>query len=340
MASVPSQYLRRAARAAGTLERTVARVTAPGRNVGFPLRAPTVPASVVVPAEPPTLGADYDTDWARTPIARAAREALTAGLMSVVVRRLTDPEVHGHDRLADLLKSRPDGDAEPPPVIFAPNHHSHLDTGLMVCSVPRPWRGRLVTAAAADYFFDKRWKATLSALALNVVPIDRESTGRKSADLIAGLIEQGWSLVIYPEGGRSPDGWGQGFKGGAAYLAARTGVPVVPVFIDGTDSIMGKGMSRPKPGRARVTFGHPIHPQPGESTRRFNDRIQRAVAQLADESTTDFWSAKRRAAAGATPALTGPAYAGWRRRWALTKRRQRGIASWRRPPERRWPDLG
>jgi 1-acyl-sn-glycerol-3-phosphate acyltransferase len=40
------------------------------------------------------------------------------------------------------------------------------------------------------------------------------------------MIEDGWSLVIYPEGGRSPDGWGQDFKGGAAYLSARTGAPV------------------------------------------------------------------------------------------------------------------
>ena len=79
----------------------------------------------------------------------------------------------GLDRLSDLT-----GRAEPPPVIFAPNHHSHLDTGLMVRAVPAAWRNWLVTAAAADYFFDKRWKAGLSALALNAIPIDRESTGR------------------------------------------------------------------------------------------------------------------------------------------------------------------
>ena len=115
---------------------------------------------------------------------------------------------------------------------------------------------------------------------------------------MAGLIEDGWSLVIYPEGGRSPDGWGQTFKGGAAYLAGRTGAPVVPVYIDGTDSIMGKGTSVPKPGRTRVTFGSPLRRQPDESTRRFNERIERAVAALADESTTDYWSARRRAAAG------------------------------------------
>ena len=54
-----------------------------------------------------------------------------------------------------------DADEPPPPLIFAPNHHSHLDTALMVRAVPFTWRKRLVVAAAADYFFDKRWKATL-----------------------------------------------------------------------------------------------------------------------------------------------------------------------------------
>lgn len=337
-----SRALRTAARAAGSVERALGRATAPVRAAGFPLRAPTVPGGVEVPVEPPALGPDYDTDWARGPAARAVRRALVAGPMRAVVAAVAEPEVHGHDRLADLLPRAGTGadDTDPTPVIFAPNHHSHLDTMLMVRAVPPAWRRRVVTAAAADYFFDKRWKARLSALSLNAVPVDREATGRRSADLMAGLIADGWSLVIYPEGGRSPDGWGQPFKGGAAYLAGRTGAPVVPVHIDGTDSILGKGMSRPRPGRTRVTFGRPLRPAPGESTRRFNARIAGAVAELADEATSDYWSARRRAAAGATPALDGPAYTGWRRTWALADRRRRGIAGWRHPPRRRWPDLG
>ncbi len=293
-----------------------------------------------MPVEPPTLGADYDTDWARSPVAKATRNVVVAGPQRLFIDWITDPEIHGHDRLADLLRAT-DGDSSgPPPVIFAPNHHSHLDTALMVRAVPASWRPHLVTAAAADYFFDKRWKATLAALALNAIPVDREVTNRKSADLMAGLLEDGWSLVIYPEGGRSPDGWGQAFRGGAAYLAGRTGAPVVPVYIDGTDSIMGKGTNVPKPGRTRVTFGRPLRRQAGESTRRFNEQIERAVATLADESTSDYWSARRRAATGTTPLLTGPAYTGWRRRWDLASRRRRGIAGWRNPPRRRWPDLG
>jgi 1-acyl-sn-glycerol-3-phosphate acyltransferase len=326
--------LREAARAAGRLERATARVTAPGRNVGFPYRAPTVPRGVVVPADPPALGADYDTEWARSPVARAARALIAEGPLRLGVRGLAAPEFHGRDRLADLARLE-----DPPALIFTPNHHSHLDTMLMVRSVPNPWRRKLVVAAAADYFFDKRWKAALAALSLNAIPIDRESTGRKSATMIRELVDDGWSLVIYPEGGRSPDGWGQEFRGGAAYVSSRTGAPVVPVFIDGTGSIFGKGMKRPRPGRTRVVFGAPLRPEPKESTRRFNARIEAAVTALADEATTDYWSARRRAADGANPSLGGPEYTGWRRQWTLSVRRRQGIAGWRTPPKRRWPAL-
>ena len=198
----------------------------------------------------------------------------------------------------------------------------------------------MVVAAAADYFFDKRWKAAISALALNAIPIDRELTGRKSSDLIRELIDDGYSLVIYPEGGRSPDGWGQSFKGGAAYLSARTGVPVVPVFIDGTGVIFGKGMKRPSPGRTTVVFGSPLRPEPDESTRRFAARIEAAVTVLGDEALTDFWTARRRAADGTSPTLSGPEYQGWRREWALAERRSIGHAGLRRRQQRPWPDLG
>ena len=200
--------LRRAARAAGQVERMVGRVTAPGRNVGFPYRAPTVPRGVEVPEEPPTLGADYDTDWARTPLAERRARVITEGPMRLAVRASPTRGVRNRPPRRPPRRAA-DDDAPPPPLIFAPNHHSHLDTGLMVRAVPYTWRKRLVVAAAADYFFDKRWKATLAALSLNAIPIDRESTGRRSADMIRDLVDDGWSLVIYPEGGRSPDGWGR-----------------------------------------------------------------------------------------------------------------------------------
>jgi 1-acyl-sn-glycerol-3-phosphate acyltransferase len=328
-------YLRRAQRAAGTAERLVRVAAAPLRAAGFPYRAPSVPKGVEVPDEPSKLGADYDTAWARTPLARVARGVVTEGPLRLLVRGVANPEVTGLDRLDDLMRL-----AEPPAVIFAPNHHSHVDTALMIRSIPSCWRHELVVAAAADYFFDKQWKAAISALSLNAIPIDREVTGRKSSDMFRDLVADGHSLLIYPEGGRSPDGWGQEFKGGAAYLSSRTGAPIVPVFIDGTGAIFGKGMTRPRPGRTKVVFGAPLRQSDDENTRRFNSRIEAAVTRLGDEALTDYWTASRRAASGDSPKLTGPEYNGWRRQWELGERRKLGAAGLRRRQRRRWPDLG
>ena len=62
-----------------------------------------------------------------------------------------------------------------------------------------------------------------------------------------------------------------------------------------------------------------MRPVDGESTRRFNARIEAAVTALADEATTDYWTARRRAAAGTSPSLGGPDYTGWRRQWDLVE---------------------
>jgi 1-acyl-sn-glycerol-3-phosphate acyltransferase len=324
-----------AARLAGRFERVTTPLVRKTAGLGFPYRKPTAPRGQVIPREPKKLGADFQTEWARSRPAQAVRSALLRPTLKVGIDLVARPTVHGVDRLADLARLD-----EPPAIIFTPNHHSHLDTLVMSVAVPEPWRSKMVVAAAADYFFDSTMKGAAAALALNALPIDRDSTGRKTSGTIRDIIDDGWSLVIYPEGGRSPDGWGQEFKGGAAYLSSRTGAPVVPVFIDGTGAIFGKGATRLRPGTTQVVFGAPLRPVEGESTRRFAARIEAAVTALADEALTDYWTARQRAAKGTNPTLAGPDYTGWRRQWALSERRQMGSAGLRRRQKRRWPDLG
>jgi 1-acyl-sn-glycerol-3-phosphate acyltransferase len=291
----------------------------------FPFSAPTIPGGVEAPPPARKLGADYDTDWARRFPARLARLALLEGVMRPTVAALGAPERDGIDRLAGLT----DG-----PVIFAGNHHSHLDTPVVLTSIPEPWRHQVFVGAAADYFFRTRVTSAISALVIGAIPIERSKVTRRSADQAAELIDAGWSMLIFPEGGRSPDGWGQPFRGGAAYLASRCDVPVVPLHIEGTARILRKGARLPTPANVRVTYGVPLRPEEGESAARFAARIERSVAELADEATTDWWQARQRAAAGTTPALTGPDAPAWRRAWALGDRSRK-----RRRQTRPWPKL-
>jgi len=294
------------------------------RAAEFPLRAPTTPKGVAPLVREKKTGANYDTAWARTKPARMARAAIVEGPMRLVVAGLASPERLGTDRLLDV-----DG-----PLIFAANHHSHADTPLLLTSIPEPWRHKVVVGAAADYFFASRITGAMSALAIGAIPIERSKVARRNAELAAELVDGGWSLLIFPEGGRSPDGWGQPFRAGAAFLSARTGIPVVPVHVAGTGSIMRKGKIVPRPSHTTVTFGRPITPDEDENAARFAARIEREVAALSDEATTDWYSARRRAHGAQSPTLTGPEVGRWRRAWALGDRTRA-----RKRRGKRWPAM-
>jgi 1-acyl-sn-glycerol-3-phosphate acyltransferase len=294
----------------------------------FPYSAPTVPLGVEPPPADKHSGVDYDTEWARSPAARWTRVVLLESVLRPTVAAVAKPERRGLDRLADLAEHDP-----APAIVFAANHHSHVDSPLLLTSIPEPWRHKVFVGAAADYFFTNRVTSAASALALNAIPIERSGVSRRSVGQAESLIADGWSLVLFPEGGRSPDGWGQAHKGGAAWLAQRTGAPVVAVHIAGTGRILPKGATKLTPGRSIVTFGSPMRCGANEDARDFADRIEAAVAALADESNGDWYQARRRAHAGSTPGLTGPDLASWRRAWAL------GAKTGRARPRRRWPDL-
>lgn len=293
---------------------------------GFPWAAPTWPGGVSRPPVERTLGVDYDTSWARKYPARLARAIVTDNVTRLLVKVVAAPRVEGVDRIRHLDE----------PVIFAANHASHIDTPLLISVLPDRWRHRTVVAAGADYFFDKKWTAVVFSFLVNAIPIERQRVNRRSADLAAALLDDGWSLLIYPEGGRTPDGWGQAHRAGAAWLSVRTGRPLVPVHVEGTRRILPRHGAGLRPGSTRVTFGRPLRPAAGQDARELAASLERAVAVLADEQTTDWWTATRRSAAGTTPALTGPTAGPWRRTWALTARDgRRGDGRVRAP---RWPD--
>jgi 1-acyl-sn-glycerol-3-phosphate acyltransferase len=275
-----------------------------------------------VPAARSTV---FRTEWSRQRPAMAAREVAQKAGLEPLFRSQVRTRVEGLDVL-----SRVDG-----PVIFVANHASHLDTPLILLSLPDSWRRRTAVAAAADYFFDTWWRAVGSSLLFNTFPIDRR--GGTMAATPGEVLADGWSLVIYPEGTRSTDGWLGRFRMGAAFLAKEYGVPVVPVAHRGTFAAMPRGQGWPSRGRRQLTirFGEPLVAGPDEGVREFAPRIKDAVAALLDEEATTWWEARRRSASGTTPDPTGPEVAQWRRVWQQTQSPQadapaRRLTAWRR----------
>ena len=277
------------------------------RSAGLPWRAPEWPGGVDPPPLEHNLGVDYDSEWSRRYPVRLVRAVVMDNITRPIAHVLASPDVRGNELL---------GLAEAPLIIVA-NHTSHADTGLLISVLPPRLRHTTIVAGAADYFFDRRWKAHVWAGLFGAIPIERHRVNRRSADLAAELIEEGWNLLIYPEGGRSPDGWMQEFRGGAAYLAVRTSRPVVPVHLEGTGKVISRDGGKLRRSQTTVTFGMPIRPEPGESARSFGRRIEQAVHLLARERETDWWTARKQQAEGIPSPARGPDGSSWRRSWAL-----------------------
>ena len=140
------------------------------------------------------------------------------------------------------------------PYILAANHQSQFD----------------IFALQGYLNIDFRWLAKkelfnipffgYAMLRAGYIPIDR-SRGRealKSLYSAAERIAAGASVIIFPEGTRSPDGNLQEFKSGGMVLAIKSGVPIVPVAISGTHKIMPKGKLLSRPGSVTITIGEPI----------------------------------------------------------------------------------
>jgi 1-acyl-sn-glycerol-3-phosphate acyltransferase len=224
-----------------------------------------------------------DQAWARTSPARVARELVLRGAFGSIVGTYAHRQIAGHEHLEDLAG----------PVIFVANHCSHVDTPVLLLSLPAPWRRRTAVAAAADYFYTSPWLAGGVSLAFGTVPLARDGRGQ-GADLGA-LLDGGWSLVFFAEGTRSRDGRVGRMRSGAAVLAARHGLPIVPVHISGTREAMPIGsnwMVRPDHrGRwARhtisVSFGAPIDAEDRfEAMARVRSFMQSCGAEIAHDST-------------------------------------------------------
>ncbi len=159
------------------------------------------------------------------------------------------------------------------PVIFAANHQSHMDVPVILAALPAMWRRRVATAMAKEFFkahffpeefsrgkrFTRSLEYYLSAAFFNTFPLPQREAGARQTLRYAGeLISSGFSVLIFPEGKRTDHGEIGPFRPGVGMMAARLGVPVIPVRLEGIDRVLHQTWKMAKPGPVRVVFGAPM----------------------------------------------------------------------------------
>jgi len=156
------------------------------------------------------------------------------------------------------------------PYIFLANHQSQFDIFVLDGYFDIDFRWLAKKELFRIPFFG--WAMLLAGS----IPVDR-SHGRqalKSLDQAAQRIAAGASVIIFPEGTRSPDGKLQPFKAGGMQLAIRSGVELVPVAIMGTREILPKGKLLSRPGKVLIRIGEPV------SSRDFTSKQKHELAEL------------------------------------------------------------
>jgi long-chain acyl-CoA synthetase len=220
--------------------------------------------------------------WNRSWPVRLVRRLSLATWILPLARVFAHMRVEGRERLRDL-----DG-----PVIFAANHQSHMDVPVILAALPGRWRARVAPAMAKEFFkahffpeqhtwlqwFTNSVNYYLAAFYFNAFPLpQREAGARQTLKYIGDLTGAGWSVLIFPEGERSPSI--KPFRGGIGMIGSRLDVPVVPVRIDGLDRVLPPRASFARPGPVRVAFGAPLRLK-GEDYASLAQQVEAQVRSL------------------------------------------------------------
>jgi 1-acyl-sn-glycerol-3-phosphate acyltransferase len=160
--------------------------------------------------------------------------------------------------------------------ILTPNHHSWADPPAIRAVIRRDcW------FMANDFLFDIRILGKLLPL-YGAFPVGRDHIDREALHRAEKHLRDGDLVCIFPEGGTTITGKLYPFEGGAALLAIRNGVPLIPVGITGTDRMLP--MSAPYPHRVKggvtVTFGRPVHPDEADPSQRRKEQVNRLTQRL------------------------------------------------------------
>lgn len=164
--------------------------------------------------------------------------------------------------------------------IYFANHSSHIDTIALWSALPPDLRARTRPVAAADYWGTGRFKRYVVLQGLNAVLIKRSRTDPNDNPLepLFEALDQGGSLIIFPEGTRQHQPLPGPFKSGLFHLAERyPQVELIPVYLENLHRSMPKGTFLPVPITCTVRFGAPLQRIANEDKQAFLDRARDAV---------------------------------------------------------------
>ena len=187
--------------------------------------------------------------------------------------------------------------------IIAANHISASDEVF----TPMSARRQVLYFAKAEYFIGTSLRGRITKWTFTefgLVPVDRDNTKAAASTIEIGaeLLKSGRLLGIYPEGTRSPDGRLHKFRTGVARLALRTGAPVIPVGLIGTDKVLPPGSSRWHRAPVEVHFGEPLdfsrRPEQERSARvlrEVTETVREAVQKLSGQDYVDSYGSSVKA---------------------------------------------
>src|ERR1700678_4450689 len=169
-----------------------------------------------------------------------------------------------------------------PVAVYASNHTSYMDTPVVFAALPFQFRilakKELWPIAFIGWYLGRSGQ----------IPIDPRNQRATLSSLGAGVkaLRCGMPLFVFPEGGRTPDGELQSFLSGAAYLAIRAQVPLVPIALSGVYDLLPIHTRHFYPGKLTLTAGEPIETtgMTPRQTDELTERLRAAIQDLRDES--------------------------------------------------------
>ena len=175
-------------------------------------------------------------------------------------------------------------------VIVVANHASHLDMGLVKYALGT-YGSEIVSLAAQDYFFEgNRFLSAYFENFTRLVPMPRNGTLRQGLRKAGELIDQGKTVLLFPEGTRSSDGLVHEFKAIVGHLALQHGIDVLPLYLGGTHGALPKGAKVVRQRRVEARIGPVLEAaelarltaglSPGDASRKAARLIEEAVRAL------------------------------------------------------------